>query len=140
MSGTLVLSHQRRAVRRAVRVPCLVMRQRDYRLVGSYGMDLSPMGILVKAHERVLTGEPVQVSFRLPRSRAWVATSATIVRVLHGRRPGDSPGRCLGVEFDALSPAVLRRLRSALHNLPPPLPNREPRIDYAASVHLAALA
>jgi|HubBroStandDraft_2_1064218.scaffolds.fasta_scaffold202761_2 hypothetical protein len=139
MVGTLVHSHQRRAVRRAVRVPCLVMRQRDYRLVGSYGLDLSPTGMLVKAHERVLTGEPVQVSFRLPKSRAWIAASATIARVLHGRRPGDT-GRCLGIEFDSLDPAVLRRLRSDLHNLPPPLPNREPRIDYAASVHLAALA
>src|SRR5580658_3910440 len=140
MLGTLVLSHQRRAVRRAVRVPCLVMRQRDYRLVGSFGMDLSPMGMLVKAHEPVLTGEPVQVSFRLPLSLAWIAASATIARVLHGRRPGDSPGRCLGLEFDALDPTVLRRLRSALHNMPPPLPNREPRIDYAASIHLAALS
>jgi hypothetical protein len=102
-------------------------------------MDLSPTGMLVKAHERVLTGEPVQVSFRLPVSRMWVAASATIARVLHGRRPGDT-GRCLGIEFDSLDPGVLRRLRSSLHNLPPPLPNREPRIDYAASVHLAALS
>ena len=139
MLGTLVPSQQRRAVRRAVRVPCLVLRERDYRLVGSFGMDLSPMGMLVKAHERVLTGEPVQVSFRLPLTRAWVATSATIARVLHGRRPGDT-GRCLGLEFDSLDPLLLRRLRSSLHNLPPPLPTREPRIDYAASVHMAALA
>jgi PilZ domain-containing protein len=139
MVGTLVLSHQRRAVRRAVRVQCLVVRQRDYRLIGSAGMDLSPMGMLVKAHERVLTGEPVRVSFRLPRSRAWVSASATIARVLHGRRPGDT-GRCLGLEFDALEPGLLRRLRSALHNVPPPLPNREPRVDYAASVYLAALS
>jgi hypothetical protein len=138
MIGTLVLSHQRRAVRRAVRVPCLVVRQRDHRLVGSHTMDLSSLGMLVNAHGPVLTGEPVQVSFRLPRSRRWVAADATITRVIHGRRPGDS-GRCLGIEFDSLDPSTLRRLRSSLHNVPPPLPNREPRIDYAASVHLAAL-
>jgi hypothetical protein len=139
MVGTLVHAHQRRAVRRAVRVPCLVIRQRDYRLIGSFGMDLSPLGMLVKAHAPVLTGEPVQVSFRLPRTRKWIASSATIARVLHGRRPGDA-GHCLGLEFDELEPGLLRTLRSSLHSMPPPLPNREPRIDYAASVHLAALA
>jgi hypothetical protein len=31
-------------------------------------------------------------------------------------------------------------LRRALIGVPPPLPMREPRIDYAASVHLAALS
>jgi hypothetical protein len=139
MLGTLVHAHQRRSVRRAVRIPCLVIRQRDFRLIGSFGMDLSPQGMLVKAHAPVLTGEPVQVSFRLPKTHNWIASSATVARVLHGRRPGDT-GRCLGLEFDPLEAGVLRRLRSALHSVPPPLPNREPRIDYAASVHLAALA
>ena len=138
MTGTLVPAQQRRAVRRSVRIPCLVVRERDFRVVGSFGMDLSVHGMLVKSRASVLTGEPVQVSFRMPRGKRWVQASANVARVVHGRRPGDE-GRCIGLEFEGLSPEWTRRLRAVLHTVPPPLPNREPRIDYAASVHLAAL-
>jgi PilZ domain-containing protein len=139
MVGTLVSAHQRRAVRHAVRVSCLVLRERDSRLVGSLGMDLSPHGMLVRAHYPALTGEPVRVTFRLPRAPDWIGASATIARVVHGRRPGDE-GHCFGLEFDSLDPGTVRRLRTSLLRRPPPLPNREPRIDYAASIHLAALS
>ena len=91
------------------------------------------------AQERVLTGEPVVVSFRLPRSSCWFDTEATVARVVHGRRPGDL-GRCFGVSFDTLEPDVQAFLRRALRGVPPPLPMREPRIDYAATVHMAALS
>ena len=139
MFGTLIAAHDRRAVRRSVRVPCLVVRERDSRVVGSFGMDLSPHGMLVKAHYPALTGEPVHVTFRLPRTADWIGATATIARVVHGRRPGDS-GHCFGLEFETLDPRTMRRLRTTLLRRPPPLPNREPRIDYAASVHFAALS
>ncbi|HEV3190556.1 MAG TPA: PilZ domain-containing protein [Polyangiaceae bacterium] len=139
MLGTLVPAHQRRAVRRAIRVQCRVVRERDSRFIGSSGLDLSPLGMLVMGHHTALTGEPVLVSFRFPRSKSWFGVSATIARVIHGRRPSDI-GRCFALEFDPLGSDMQRRLRAMLHGVPPPLPNREPRIDYAASVHLAALS
>jgi hypothetical protein len=95
--------------------------------------------MLVMAQERILTGEPLVVSFKLPRSDWWFDTEATVARVVHGRRPGDR-GRCFGLEFETLEPEAQAFLRQALRGVPPPLPMREPRIDYAASVHCAALS
>jgi len=139
MFGTLVHAQQRRILRRAMRVECQVVRERDFRLLGSRAVDLSPMGMQVMAQERVLTGEPVIVSFRLPLTSWWFDTEATVARVVHGRRPGDV-GRCFGLSFESLAEDVSAFLRRALRGVPPPLPMREPRIDYAATVHLAALS
>ena len=139
MSGTLVHAQERRIVRRAMRVECQVVREHDFRLLGSRGVDLSPLGMLVMAQERVLTGEPVVVSFRVPRSSWWFDAEATVARVVHGRRPGDL-GRCFGLSFEPLETGVTEFLRRALRGTPPPLPMREPRLDYAASVHMAALS
>jgi hypothetical protein len=139
MFGTLVHAQQRRIVRRAMRVECQVVRERDFRLLGSRAVDLSPMGMQVMAQERVLTGEPVIVSFRLPLSLYWFDAEATVARVVHGRRPGDL-GRCFGLSFESLADDAASFLRRALRGVPPPLPMREPRIDYAATVAMAALA
>ncbi len=139
MPGTLVHAHQRREIRRSVRVDCQVVRERDFQLVASRGVDLSPKGMLVMSQDMTLTGEPVIVSFRLPRSEYWFDAEATIARVVHGRRPGDV-GRCLGLEFDRIDPEAEWFLRGALWGVPPPVPTRDRRIDYAASIHLAAVS
>jgi hypothetical protein len=139
MLGTLVHAQQRRIVRRAIRVECQVVREHDFKLLGSRAVDLSPMGMQVMAQERVLTGEPVIVSFRLPMSSWWFDAEATVARVVHGRRPGDV-GRCFGLSFETLEEDVSAFLRRALRGVPPPLPMREPRVDYAATVHMAALS
>jgi hypothetical protein len=127
-------------MRRAALVDCQVVRERDFKLIGTRGVDMSPHGMLVLAQgDRIMTGEPVIVAFRLGGSGWWFDSLATVARVLHGRRPGDV-GRCFGIEFDPLEPDVQSFIRRALRGVPPPLPMREPRIDYAASVHLAALS
>jgi hypothetical protein len=136
---TLVHAQQRRSVRRALDVECRVVRERDSRVIARRSVDLSPQGMLVVTDVPILTGEPLWVIFRLPRSDAWMGAEATVARVVHGRRPGD-PGRCVGVEFDALDQGSARYLRHVLRRVPPPLPMREPRVDYAATVHLAALS
>jgi len=127
-------------MRRAFGFDCQVVRTRDFRLVSRQGVDLSPMGMLVVGALPTLTGEPVIVAFRLPRIRIWFDVQAVVARVVHGRRPRDQAELCFGLEFDGLPPNVARYLRGELHGIPPPLPMREPRIDYAATVHLAALA
>jgi hypothetical protein len=139
MIGTLVHAHQRRALRRAIRVECQVVRERDFRLLATRTENLSPRGMLVVAGEPALTGEPLLVSFRVPRSDHWIDAQATISRVLHGRRPGDR-GLRFGVEFEPFAPDLERYLRAALQGIAPPLPHREPRIDYAATIHLASLS
>jgi hypothetical protein len=142
MVHTLVYARQRRALRRAVPVECQVVRERDFRMIATRGVDLSPDGMLVVAQAPVLTGEPVIVSFRLPRSGGWgwwFDAEATIARVVHGRRPGDR-GRRLGLAFDGLDEGVRMFMENALRGTPPPVPARAPRIDYAASVRLAAMS
>jgi hypothetical protein len=139
MTATLVHAQQRRALRRGVRVDCQVVRERDFTLVGSRGLDLSPLGMLVMANAPVMTGEPLLVAFRLPRSTWWFDAEATVARVIHGRRPGDA-GRCFGVEFDQVDRALQYFLHTSLHGVAPPLPSREARIDYAATVELAVLS
>jgi hypothetical protein len=126
-------------MRRAAPVECRVVRKRDLKLIGTRGVDVSPLGMLVVSQkERVLTGEPVLVAFRLACSGWWFDSLATVARVVHGRRPGDM-GRCFAIEFVALEPDVQSFIRRALQGLPPPLPMREPRVDYAAEVDMGAL-
>jgi hypothetical protein len=135
----LVTAHQRRALRRAVRVDCQVVREHDFKLLGDWALDLSTDGMLIVTRDDVLTGEDVIVSFPIPRTRVIVDAVATVARVIHGRRPSDRHRRALGISFESLDPEHRRLLRVGLRDIPPPLPARSPRVDYAASIHLAAL-
>ena len=139
MGSILVPASQRRALRRAVRIDCQVVRERDFKLLGDWALDLSPDGILVVSNADVLTGEEVIVSFKVPRTSIVLDTEATVARVVHGRRPTDRHRRALGIAFDSLDETARWALRSSLRDFAPPLPSRKPRIDYAASVHMAAL-
>jgi hypothetical protein len=139
MGNILVNVSQRQALRRAVRFDCQVVRERDFRLLGEWALDLSNDGMLVVSNADVLTGEEVVVSFKVPRSSIYVDAEATVARVVHGRRPSDRHRRALGISFASLDDAARRMLRASLRGLPPPLPTRRPRIDYAASIHMAAL-
>ncbi|MFO0758844.1 MAG: PilZ domain-containing protein [Byssovorax sp.] len=107
----------RRALRREVRLACQVVRERDFRLVSELCLDLSPKGMLVATTAPILTGEELVVSFRAPRSGLWIDQVATVVRVVHGRRPEDS-GRGLGLCFSAISAADRERLSRLLRDLP----------------------
>ena len=100
-------------------------------------------GIDVTPDTRVLTGEPLVVTFRLPRSSrlldGWFDAEATVARVVHGRRNGEAGSR-LGIEFEGLAPSVGYFLHTLLEHVPPPVPGRARRVDYAASVRRAALS
>jgi len=97
-SVTPSLEPVRRAFRRFVRIDCQVVREHDFRLVGDLALDLSTKGMLVRARSRVLTGEELLIAFRPPRSNRWIDAQATVARVVHGRRPGDT-GLSFGIEF-----------------------------------------
>lgn len=125
-----------RSSRRVTRLKCQVVRERDFRLVADRVMDLSVSGVLVGPADPVLTGERVFVSFELPEGRGWLDTTATVRRVVHGRRPGEST-RLLGLAFDDLGPYDRYRLKRALEARPPVpvgarLGRRQPVISLAA--------
>jgi len=113
---------RRDAMRRAAPGGCQVVRERDFKLVGHLTLDLSTEGMLVMADPGVLTGESMIVSFLAPRTRVWVDAEATVVRVVHGRRPGDL-GVALGLAFHYLEPKARAVLGASLL----PLPMRAPK-------------
>jgi c-di-GMP-binding flagellar brake protein YcgR len=119
MSAILARKVHRRAFRREVLLWCQVVRERDFKLVSSLAFDLSTDGMHVLSGDRVLTGEPLIVSFRSPNGRGWFDLEATVARVIHGRRPGDR-GRGLGLEFQRIDEADQARLFDGLRGLPPP--------------------
>lgn len=116
---------RRIATRRQVLLPCQVVRLSDFKLIADRTIDVSIEGMLVpsSAHEVVLTGETMIVSFPIPGM--WIDAEATVMRVVHGRRPCDD-GPALGLEFDVISPSARAALAGFLHGRPPPLPRRGP--------------
>ncbi len=137
MSSIFVRRRQRTSMRRSVRVECQVVREHDFKRVGNRAIDLSPDGMLLLSDARVLTGEDLVISFRAPSTRVWLDCTATVARVVHGRRPGDW-GTCLGISFESMDRATRALLTRELRGLPPPLPARTVRIDYAATVRRVA--
>jgi hypothetical protein len=121
----------RRSFRRFVRLDCQVVREHDFKMVADLALDLSTNGILVRAKERVLTGEEVIISFKPPRCNQWFDAQATVARVIHGRRPGDY-GLCFGLEFHNVDPESKAFLFEKLRGMSPPDASRPPRPLIAA--------
>ena len=114
-----MLTAVRSSFRRYVRVPCQVVREHDFKLVGDLGLDLSTNGMRVRGMgTNVLSGEEVVVSFKPPRSNEYLDITATVARVLHGRRPGDR-GLAFGLEFQDLSKDEHNLLFAHLRGLAP---------------------
>jgi hypothetical protein len=116
----------RSSFRRYVRLDCQIVREHDFRLVGDLALDLSTRGMLVRARQRVLTGEEVIVAFKPPRSNRWVDAQGIVTRVVHGRRPGDY-GLSFGIEFYGLSKDDELILFEQLRGLSAPAAQRPPR-------------
>lgn len=116
-------SNRRGSARRPVRVPCEVVRERDFSLLGRVALDLSSGGMFLRSTARALTGDTVIVSFFEPTVGRWFDLEATVARVIHGRRQGDSE-RGVGLEFNGLSVADREALERALRARVPALPTR----------------
>ncbi len=140
MSSFLVRVSERAVVRRAVEVACCVVRFRDGKVIGRRAFDLSPHGMRVALSDAdVEPGDLLHVTFQATDIRKWFYTDARAARVLHGRRERER-GRSLGIQFEGLDAVSRLILRGALRRVPPPLPQREQRIDYAATVGRLLLA
>lgn len=113
--------------RRFVRIDCQVVRELDFRLVGDLALDLSTNGMLVRGcGVRVLTGEELLVAFRPPRCNVWIDAQATVARVVHGRRPGDT-GLSFGLEFHGMEKQHEALLFERLRGMAAPDAMRPPR-------------
>jgi hypothetical protein len=134
MGSFLVRATERQAIRRAIELSCCVVRRRDAKVIGRRAFDLSPYGMRVElADIDVDPGDMFHVCFRATDIQKWFYTEASAARILHGRRPRER-GRSLGLRFETLDAVSRLILRGALRKVPPPLPQRERRIDYAATI------
>ena len=129
----LVRRNDRREVRRAISVPCQIVRERDFRLVAETALDVSPDGMLIATEIELETGENVFVSFRATELGIWFDSEAKVARVIRGRRPGDK-GRAIGLHFSTMSRVKRLILRNHLRRIPPPVPRRSQRVDWSATV------
>ncbi len=135
----LVGRNDRKTTRHALRIPCQVVRERDFRLVGERTLDVSSGGLLVRSHAEVKVGETVVVAFQATPLGLWFESQAKVTRIIRGRRPGDN-GRAFGVRFTDMSAISRLILRGHLKRVPPPVPKRARRIDYAATIKQIAAA
>jgi PilZ domain len=134
MNSFLVRVAERHAIRHAVDLPCSVVREKDSKLASLRALDLSPQGMRVELRDvDVDVGDRFFVCFRTTPFGIWFYTDAYATRLLQGRRPKDR-GRSLGLRFESLSSVSRLCIRGALRRVPPHLPQREQRIDYAATV------
>jgi len=134
LEGLSIESRQERgSVRRACRAPCQVVTEEGFALVSEETIDISTDGILVRSEKVVRVGEPVILSLRTPRGTSWIDAEGRVARVVEGRREGDL-SRAVGVRFDRMDPVDRAILAGSLRGLPPPLPARAPRRDYASVI------
>jgi hypothetical protein len=131
--ASLVRKNDRREVRRAMLLSCQIVRERDFRLVAETALDVSPDGMLISTEIDLEPGENVFVSFRATELGLWFDSEARVARVIRGRRPGDK-GRAVGINFSTMSRVKRFILRNHLRKVPPPVPKRMQRIDWAATV------
>lgn len=122
-----------RMPRHLLRLPCQVVRERDFRLIADRVENLSLTGLSVSPAEPVLTGERLIVSFRLPHEGIWVDAEARVTRVIHGRRPGEDQ-RALGLAFEDVSVELQLAIARELMKTPPAPPGRSLRDEHSCRV------
>jgi hypothetical protein len=128
-----VRKNERREIRRALSIPCQVVREQDFQLVANASLDVSPEGMLVATDAELVPGETMFVSFKTTQLGIWFDSEASVARVIAGRRPGDK-GRGVALRFTSMSGVKRLILRGHLRGVPPPLPRRAQRIDWSATV------
>lgn len=133
MEPILIPAHRRRITRRAWDGRCHTISLRDFRMIGRRVLDVSPYGLMVAADTPVDPGERVLVSFQAPGGTEWFDAEARVARVIEGWREGD-PGYCMGLRFTHIPLADRLELHARLQGIPPRLPQRHARMDYAESI------
>jgi hypothetical protein len=113
----------RRATRRAVTAPCVVVATDGYRLISHRVLDLSPRGMLVTCRTDLEIGDDVFVSFQPPGDGKWMNVKAEVARIIGGSRLWDV-GPCVGLLFKDLDNSARGELLARLAGIPPTIPRR----------------
>lgn len=107
---------QHRATRHPVVFVCHVVREHDGEGIAGVAVDFSTGGLQAVTRSRVLTGEPVRLTFQTPATGRWLTLRGTVARVLHGRRTSER-GRRIGIQFEELAPGDAVRVSEASDRL-----------------------
>jgi hypothetical protein len=111
-----------------VKTECQIVRERDFKLVGTEIIDVSVRGMLLFADVPILTGEELLVTFKGPTTSRWYDCTGTVARVLHGRRREDRR-RAVGVSFEGLGPFHELLLCDELARTPLVSRRRQPKLE-----------
>ena len=119
----------RHSVRRAVSAECQVVAENGFRLLGERTLDVSRQGLLLASRADASIGESVFVALKSPNGCSWLDAEGFVARVLDGG---------IAIRFTQMSTIDRIMLAESLRGLPPPVPRRRPRPDYAATVRALA--
>jgi Tfp pilus assembly protein PilZ len=125
--------HDRLSLRKRAHVPCQAVAEDGFRLLGAQLLDVSPKGALVASNGTARLGEPVLLSLRVPGTRHWIDAEGRVSRVVRGTRTSDR-GPAIGIELTRMDALDRAMLMGAIETLPPAVPARKLRRDYASAV------
>jgi len=119
----------RRALRRAVDIPCEIVSKFVDEPLLYWATDLSPYGIWIETPIPMRTGEMLVLCFQPPVwwSGRELRVFAEVSRVCTSRRRACAGLSGMGLEFRDIPPHELRALGAWLRGRPPPLPKRRAR-------------
>jgi hypothetical protein len=110
----------RRALRRAVEVPCDVVSHYSDEPQEHVASDVSPFGMWIDTVMPLHPGAEVVVGFRLPSHPGpELFLFATVTRVVTGRRRGDRGSLGMAIEFSDMSDEQRETVASCLQGIAP---------------------
>jgi hypothetical protein len=96
-----------------MRLPCQVVRERDFKLVATSVMNVSETGLFVDADEPVRYGEKIIVTFYSPAVKSWIDAEGTVTRISLGPK-WMGRTQAFGVEFDRIDAASRKDIRRSM--------------------------
>lgn len=96
-----------------MRLPCQVVRERDFKLVATSIMNVSETGLFVDADVPVRFGERILVTFYSPAVKNWIDAEGTVARVSYGPK-WMARKQAFGVVFDNIDAASKKDIRRSM--------------------------
>jgi hypothetical protein len=96
-----------------MRMPCQVVRERDFKLVATSVMNVSESGLLVDADVPVKFGEKIVVTFYSAAVKDWIDASGTVTRVSYGPK-WMARKQAFGLTFDTIDEGSRRNIRRSM--------------------------
>ena len=100
-------------------------------------LDISASGLLIRTVHEPRPGDRVRLRLRLPQTGVWVDADGEVTRIVAGRRQSDG-GPAFAVRVRRMNGMARVLLQRMIDGVPPPVPARGVRKDYANMIHRIA--